>query len=255
MSAPQSGPRSRHGAALDGAHTTRSVPAPPNSDSPRPNLPPTADGGRRLPGPTAETVASADPSRRPTMTRALLTGTDFYDWIALRRVNDGGIAKVGHRWVESGLRVPGYVTDALTALCGTGLVTLAERDEEDEWGMRRATLTDAGTVRYQRLCQQWQERWRRPAVTEAVPTLAWLTDNPQARTMVRSVWNTLTELEQAGHHPGVITALRRVLTHHQPTPAGRCRTCRRWRWRRRRFPCIVWHQVHSALGQSCHDSS
>lgn len=230
MNAPQSEPRSGHAAALDGARPTRSVTAPTKSDGPRPDLPLNPDGGRR----------------RPAITRALLTDADLYDWIALRRVNDGGIARAGDRWFDSGLRVPGYVTEALTALCGNGLVTLAEGDEWDVWAMRRATLTDAGTVRYQWLCQQRQEPRSLPTA-ESVPAPAWLADHPQARTVVRSVWDTLGDLEQAGHHPGVITALRRVLTHHQPTPAGRCRTCRRWRWRRRRFPCIVWHQVHSAL--------
>ena len=82
-------------------------------------------------------------------------------------------------------------------------------------------------------------------------TLTWLADHPQARKLVHSVWNTLTELEQAGNHPKPIAMLRRVLTDHYPTPAGRCHTCRRfsWRhlWRRRPFPCTVWHQIHVEL--------
>ncbi|MGH8571884.1 MAG: hypothetical protein ACREX8_04820 [Gammaproteobacteria bacterium] len=69
--------------------------------------------------------------------------------------------------------------------------------------------------------------------------------------MVRSVWDTLTELETAGHHPRLIAGLRFVLVHHAPTRALRCRTCRRrgWRslWRRRRFPCVVWHQIRGEL--------
>ncbi|MGH4005601.1 MAG: hypothetical protein ACRDSO_16020 [Pseudonocardiaceae bacterium] len=36
-------------------------------------------------------------------------------------------------------------------------------------------------------------------------TLAWLADRPHARQMVRSMWEALTELEQAGHHPGAIS--------------------------------------------------
>lgn len=78
-------------------------------------------------------------------------------------------------------------------------------------------------------------------------TLVWLANHPQARKLVRSVCDTLTELEQAGCHPRPIAALRRVLTNHQPTPAGRCPTCRRMTWRRRPFPCVVWHQVHGEL--------
>ncbi|MGH3777147.1 MAG: hypothetical protein ACRDRR_15685 [Pseudonocardiaceae bacterium] len=78
-------------------------------------------------------------------------------------------------------------------------------------------------------------------------TVAWLADHPQARQFVGSVWDKLTELERSGQYPGAIDALRRVLTQHQPTPAGRCRTCRRITGRRRPFPCIVWHQIRFDL--------
>ncbi len=65
------------------------------------------------------------------------------------------------------------------------------------------------------------------------------------------MWDKLSELERAGHHPDLIAALRSVLVSHQPAPAGRCRTCRgfSWRhlWRRRPFPCTVWHQVRNQL--------
>lgn len=62
----------------------------------------------------------------------------------------------------------------------------------------------------------------------------------------------LTELEQAGQHPGTLAALRFVLIHHQPsTCTGFCPTCRRhsWRqrWRRRRFSCVVWRQIRGEL--------
>lgn len=78
-------------------------------------------------------------------------------------------------------------------------------------------------------------------------TLVWLADQPHARQVVRSVWEKLAELERAGYHPGAIAALRRVLIRHQPTLTGRCRTCRRFTWCRRAFPCIVWHQVRGEL--------
>jgi hypothetical protein len=66
------------------------------------------------------------------------------------------------------------------------------------------------------------------------------------------VWNTLADLERNGQHLGTIAALRCVLIRHQPAiRAGRCRTCRRfsWRrlWRRRPFPCTVWMNTHIEL--------
>ena len=82
-------------------------------------------------------------------------------------------------------------------------------------------------------------------------TVARLADQPHARRVVRSVWDKITELERAGHHPDTLATLRNVLTSHQPSPTGRCRTCRRrtWRhlWRRPTFPCMVWHQVRNKL--------
>jgi hypothetical protein len=42
-------------------------------------------------------------------------------------------------------------------------------------------------------------------------TLDWPADHPHARRLVRSVWDTLTELERSSQHPEAIDALRRVL--------------------------------------------
>ena len=89
-------------------------------------------------------------------------------------------------------------------------------------------------------------------MTLSVRTVSWLAEHPDAREMVSSVWTTLTALEKAGQHPGVLAALRFVLVHHQPpSRTGRCPACRRhsWRylWRRRQFPCVVWRQVRGEL--------
>ncbi|MGH3814413.1 MAG: hypothetical protein ACRDUV_18495 [Pseudonocardiaceae bacterium] len=83
-------------------------------------------------------------------------------------------------------------------------------------------------------------------------TLAWQAERPAARMVVRWVWDTLTELERAGHDPGALAALRAILLAHQPsTRAGRCRACPRssWRrlWRRPAFPCGVWTSTHFQL--------
>jgi hypothetical protein len=81
--------------------------------------------------------------------------------------------------------------------------------------------------------------------------MAWLAGRPRARELVASVWDTLTDLEHAGHHPGAMAALRFVLIHHQPpTRTGRCPHCRfTWRrlWHHRPWPCVVWRQVHHEL--------
>jgi hypothetical protein len=82
--------------------------------------------------------------------------------------------------------------------------------------------------------------------------VAWLAEHPDAREVVSSVWTTLNALERTGHHLGTIAALRFVLIHHQPpTRTGCCPTCRRhgWRqrWRRRRFPCLIWRQIRGEL--------
>lgn len=78
--------------------------------------------------------------------------------------------------------------------------------------------------------------------------LGWLASHPPARRVVDSVWDTLAEFNDVTR---LRAALRFVLIHHEPTPAGRCRACRRmsWRslWRRRRFPCVVWHQIRGEL--------
>ena len=70
-----------------------------------------------------------------------------------------------------------------------------------------------------------------PAATTPMPTvdatlhlsartLSWLAQRPQARLVVDSVWDTLTELEAAGHHPRLLAAVRFVLAHHEPTASG-----------------------------------
>ena len=89
-----------------------------------------------------------------------LAGADLYDWMALRRVSDGGVTQAGACWLDSGHRVPGYIADALTELLGKGLVALAD---QDPYGLRRSALTDSGAARYQRLCRQRQVTLRVPA--------------------------------------------------------------------------------------------
>ncbi|HET9254947.1 MAG TPA: hypothetical protein VFO16_07060, partial [Pseudonocardiaceae bacterium] len=87
------------------------------------------------------------------MARASLTGTDLYHWIALRRVFDGEVVKLGRCWRDHGHRVPGYVTEALDELLTGGLVTLTDPGPMAE-GSALAALTSSGTVRFEQLCQR-----------------------------------------------------------------------------------------------------
>ncbi|HEY3894271.1 MAG TPA: hypothetical protein VGL88_02775 [Pseudonocardiaceae bacterium] len=93
--------------------------------------------------------------------QAPLTGADLYDWIALRRVSTGAMAKLGDRWLEGGRHVPGYVCEALTALCERGLVTQSDPEQATD-GMARAALTPAGITRYLQLCRRRQSAARMP---------------------------------------------------------------------------------------------
>jgi hypothetical protein len=82
-----------------------------------------------------------------------LAGAEISEWVALRRVNGGGVAQVGYRWVESGHRLPGHLAVALRGLLAGGLIRLADPDLT-RGIIRRAVLTHAGTDRYERLCQR-----------------------------------------------------------------------------------------------------
>lgn len=189
MSSAQPGPRSRHGGPelCPGGFTTAST----SGDGPRPNLPRTGAGAVAIPARTGDNPA--DRSDRPAdqdvaavhvrpATSPQPAGTDLYDWMALRRVSGGGIAKMDDHWLEHGHRIPGYIADALTALCDTGVVALAE---VDVWAMRRAVLTDTGIIRYKQLNRQ-QQISRCPAA-ESAHGVTWLADHPHARNVVQSV--------------------------------------------------------------------
>ncbi|MGH4009893.1 MAG: hypothetical protein ACRDTH_17370 [Pseudonocardiaceae bacterium] len=129
-----------------------------------------------------------------------MAGADLYDWIALRRVSGGGIARVGDRWFDSGRRVPGYVADALATLCEAGLVRLVDLER---MAMARAALTDAGAIRYERQCRQRQKALRVPAAPSGATGSA------------------------AADQIGILVAVCRLLLlcwGHQPA-SRRCPTC------------------------------
>lgn len=75
------------------------------------------------------------------VTGTSLTGADLQDWMALRRVSDGGVTMLGECWLEGGHRLPGYITEALTALCQRGLATLTAANPE-AWPERYSPRTE-----------------------------------------------------------------------------------------------------------------
>ncbi|MFN2497000.1 MAG: hypothetical protein ABR608_14005 [Pseudonocardiaceae bacterium] len=81
-----------------------------------------------------------------------LAGRDLIEWIALRRVSEGGVAtpEQGRWWLQNGLAVAGWLHDPLNDLVATQHVTLTPPDP-DCCGMRRATLTAAGWTRFAEL--------------------------------------------------------------------------------------------------------
>jgi hypothetical protein len=68
--------------------------------------------------------------------------------MALRRAHDGGVAKAGDRYVDGGFPTPGYLDGVFDELINTGLLALAD---EDPYGLRRVSVTEAGRARYAQL--------------------------------------------------------------------------------------------------------
>ena len=76
------------------------------------------------------------------------------EWLALRRVQEGGVAKSAGVYFDHGRPAPGDLTEVFDRLTWTGLVTVAEGDPI--WSVRRLSLTDTGHARYAVLCEQRQ---------------------------------------------------------------------------------------------------
>lgn len=80
---------------------------------------------------------------------------DVFDWIALRRVCNGNVAKIGDStYLDSGTRMPCFVPETIDRLVETGLIALIEKDE---WV--RVKATDRGMARFVELDRRkrgWQ---------------------------------------------------------------------------------------------------
>lgn len=78
----------------------------------------------------------------------------LYEWLALRRVADGGIAKSAGAYLDHGRPIPAYLNEVFDRLLWSGMLFVADGDPL--WELRRLSFTDAGQARYEVLCQQWQ---------------------------------------------------------------------------------------------------
>jgi len=78
-----------------------------------------------------------------------LTGTELLDWIALRRVHEGGVALHGSEYVHWGRKVPCYLPGVFGRLADAELTEL--RDPDFPGGPRRVVLTPRGRKRYREL--------------------------------------------------------------------------------------------------------
>jgi hypothetical protein len=62
------------------------------------------------------------------------------------------VTRLDDCWRDHGYPVPGYVTDSLDELLTGGLLTLADPDPTAK-NIAPAELTNAGTARFEQLCQ------------------------------------------------------------------------------------------------------
>ncbi|MGH3940143.1 MAG: hypothetical protein ACRDTG_16220 [Pseudonocardiaceae bacterium] len=81
-----------------------------------------------------------------------MSDPDLYPWLALRRVNNGGMAKSAGAYFDHGRPTPAHLAEVFDQLLWTGFVTVAEGDTL--WALRRMSLTDTGKARYVVLAEQ-----------------------------------------------------------------------------------------------------
>jgi hypothetical protein len=100
-----------------------------------------------------------------------LSGPDFFEWMELRRVRRGGLARGESHYYDHGNPVPGWlIPDIVDGLLKDGLLELGDPDES---GMRQVALTEAGLAHYRVLCkrQRRKDLVAPPPSTAAPPRL------------------------------------------------------------------------------------
>ena len=81
-----------------------------------------------------------------------LTGPDFFEWMGLRRVHRGGLARRKGHYYDHGSPVPGWlIPDIIDELLKNELLELGDPDKS---GIRPVALTETGLTHYRVLCKR-----------------------------------------------------------------------------------------------------
>jgi hypothetical protein len=85
-----------------------------------------------------------------------LSGPDFFEWLGLRRVRRGGLARGAGHYYDHGTPLSGWlIPDILDGLLQDGLLELGDPDQS---GIRPVALTETGQAHYRVLCQRQRRK-------------------------------------------------------------------------------------------------
>lgn len=99
----------------------------------------------------AVTTVGHDAGEGLRVVPAVLEMGELAAWIALRRVNEGGVAMLDGAFYHHGRAVPCYLNTPLAELVKTGWLSLTEA-EPNAAGMRQVMFTENGREWYEVLC-------------------------------------------------------------------------------------------------------
>ena len=97
------------------------------------------------------------------------------EWMALRRVHGGGVAKSAGVYFDHGCPTPGHLTGVFDRLVWAGLVRVADGDLL--WELRGLSLTDTGQARYAVLGERQRESVQAPPAEHGTT----ITESPAGR--------------------------------------------------------------------------
>lgn len=91
-----------------------------------------------------------------------MSDPELYPWLAMRRVEGGGMARAAGAYFDRGRPTPGHLTGVFDQLIWAGLVDVAEGDAL--WELRRISLTGTGKARYAILSERLDPGYAVPPV-------------------------------------------------------------------------------------------